>query len=68
MVAYSRSVRRGNLAGPDLAGTTQRLDLSATPVWRADYARSYVEAGVDVYLLPHTINNDTTHWGGARPP
>jgi hypothetical protein len=46
---------------PDLAGTTQRFDASATSVWRADSARSYVEAGFGVYLLSHTINNDTTH-------
>jgi len=46
---------------PDLAGTTQRFDLHATPVWRADYARTYVEAGIGLYLLSHTINNDTTH-------
>ena len=45
---------------PDLAGTTRRFDLHATPVWRADYARAYVEAGIGVYLLSHTINNDTT--------
>ena len=46
---------------PDLTATTQRLDLHATPVWRADFARTYVEAGIGVYLLSHTINNDTTH-------
>jgi hypothetical protein len=46
---------------PDLAGTTQRFDLHATPVWRADYARTYAEAGIGVYLLSHTINNDVTH-------
>ena len=46
---------------PDLGGTTQRFDLHATPVWRADFARTYVEAGIGVYLLSHTINNDTTH-------
>ena len=45
---------------PDFGGTTQRLDLHATPVWRADFARTYVEAGIGVYLLSHTINNDTT--------
>lgn len=46
---------------PDLAGTTRRFDLHATPVWRADYERTYAEAGIGVYLLSHTINNDTTH-------
>jgi len=46
---------------PDLGGTTQRFDLHATPVWRADFARTYVEAGIGAYLLSHTINNNTTH-------
>ena len=46
---------------PDLAGRTQRFDLHATPVWRADFARTYVEGGIGLYLLSHTINNDVTH-------
>ena len=46
---------------PDLAGTTQRFDLHATPVWRADFARTYIEGGIGLYLLSHTINNDVTH-------
>jgi lipid A 3-O-deacylase len=46
---------------PDLAGTTQRFDLHATPVWRADFARTYVEGGIGLYLLSHTINNEVTH-------
>jgi hypothetical protein len=46
---------------PDLAGTTQRFDLHATPVWRADFPRTYVEGGIGLYLLSHTINNDVTH-------
>lgn len=46
---------------PDLAGTTQRFDLHATPVWRADFARTYVEGGIGLYMLSHTINNDVTH-------
>ena len=46
---------------PDLAGTTQRFDLHATPIWRADFARTYVEGGIGLYLLSHTINNDVTH-------
>ena len=50
---------------PDLGGETQRFDLHATPVWRADYARTYVEAGIGVYLLSHTINNDVTHMSTA---
>src|SRR5262249_50399100 len=46
---------------PDLAGTTQRFDLHATPIWRADFARTYLEAGIGAYMLSHVINNDTTH-------
>jgi hypothetical protein len=46
---------------PNLGGATQRFDLHATPVWRADFARTYVEGGIGLYLLSHTINNDTTH-------
>ena len=46
---------------PDLAGTTQRFDLHATPVWRADFARTYIEGGIGLYMLSHTINNDVTH-------
>jgi hypothetical protein len=46
---------------PDLGGETQRFDLHATPVWRADFERTYVEAGIGAYLLSKTINNDTTH-------
>lgn len=44
---------------PDLRGRTRRLDLSATPVWRAQGAWAYAEAGLGAYLLSHTINNDT---------
>ena len=46
---------------PDFAGTTQRFDLHATPVWRGDFARTYVEGGIGVYLLSQIINNDATH-------
>jgi len=46
---------------PDLGGTTQRYDLSVTPVWRKNFERTYVEGGIGGYMLSHTINNDTTH-------
>ena len=46
---------------PDVSGTTQRFDVHATPVWRADFARTYIEAGIGVYLLSHIINNEATH-------
>src|SRR6267143_2223815 len=49
---------------PDLGGVTRRFDVNVTPVWRSDTAlggaaRGYLEAGLGVYLLSHTINNDT---------
>jgi Lipid A 3-O-deacylase (PagL) len=44
---------------PDLGGTTRRYDANVTPVWRREAARGYLEAGIGVYLLSSTINNDT---------
>jgi hypothetical protein len=44
---------------PDLEGRTRRYDASVTPVWRRTLARGYVEAGIGVHLLSHTINNET---------
>jgi lipid A 3-O-deacylase len=44
---------------PDLGGRTRRYDASVTPVWRRESAFGYVEGGIGVYLLSHTINNDT---------
>ena len=46
---------------PDIGGTTRRFDLNATPVWRSDRPWGYVEAGIGVYLLSKTINNDANH-------
>jgi Lipid A 3-O-deacylase (PagL) len=43
---------------PDIRGTTRRLDFSATPIWRAESSRGYLEGGVGLYLLSKTINND----------
>ena len=48
---------------PDLGGITRRFDLNVTPVWRSESAfggaaKGYLEAGLGVYLLSHTINND----------
>jgi hypothetical protein len=48
---------------PDLGGITRRFDVNVTPVWRSETAfggaaKGYVEAGLGVYLLSHTINND----------
>ena len=48
---------------PDLGGITRRFDVNITPVWRSESAfgaaaKGYVEAGLGVYLLSHTINND----------
>ena len=46
---------------PDLSGTTQRVDLNVTPIWRAESRRAYVEAGLGAYLLSRTINTDVNH-------
>ena len=43
---------------PDLGGSTRRLDLNATPIWRFDQPWGYLEAGIGAYLLSKTINND----------
>lgn len=43
---------------PDIRGTTRRLDLNATAIWRAERAWGYYEAGFGGYLLSKTINND----------
>ena len=43
---------------PDLGGTTRRLDLNATSIWRAERSWGYFEAGFGGYLLSKTINND----------
>jgi hypothetical protein len=48
---------------PDLGGVTRRFDVNVTPVWRTEtafggLAKGYVEAGLGVYLLSHTIHND----------
>ena len=48
---------------PDLGGVTRRFDVNVTPVWRSETAfggaaKGYVEAGLGVYLLSHSINND----------
>jgi hypothetical protein len=45
---------------PDIRGTTRRFDLSVTPVWRTDVPWGYAEAGIGLYLLSKTINNDDT--------
>src|SRR5439155_11327988 len=49
---------------PDLGGVTRRFDVNVTPVWRSENAfggaaKGYVEAGLGVYLLSHSIHNDT---------
>jgi lipid A 3-O-deacylase len=45
---------------PDIRGITRRFDLNATPVWRHNIGPAYVEAGIGVYFLTKTINNDDT--------
>lgn len=49
---------------PDLGGVTRRFDVNVTPIWRSESAfggaaKGYVEAGLGVYLLSHSIHNDT---------
>ena len=43
---------------PDIRGTTRRLDLNATSIWRNEKSWGYWEAGFGGYLLSKTINND----------
>lgn len=45
---------------PDIAGTTRRLDLNATAIWRNDRPWGYLEAGIGPYLLSKTIHNEDT--------
>jgi hypothetical protein len=42
---------------PDIRGSTQRLDLNATPVWRTGNSSGYIEGGLGVYLLSKTVNS-----------
>jgi hypothetical protein len=55
---------------PDLGGVTRRFDVNVTPVWRTETAfggaaKGYVEAGLGVYLLSHSIHNDTNRLPSA---
>ena len=45
---------------PDIAGTTRRLDLSVSGIWRTERPWGYAEAGFGPYLLSKTIHNDDT--------
>ena len=45
---------------PDIRGSTRRFDVNATPIWRHDIGRAYVEAGLGLYFLTKTINNSDT--------
>ena len=45
---------------PDIRGVTRRFDVNATPVWRTGVPWGYAEAGIGIYLLSKTINNDET--------
>jgi hypothetical protein len=42
---------------PDIRGATQRVDLSATAIWRKERAWGYFEAGFGGYLLSKTVNS-----------
>jgi hypothetical protein len=50
---------------PELGGRTRRYDASVTPIWRSENAFGYIEAGIGVHLLSHTINNDTNRLPSA---
>ena len=50
---------------PDLAGTTRRLDLNATAIWRNERPWGYLEAGFGGYLLTKTVNNQDTRMPSA---
>jgi hypothetical protein len=45
---------------PDIRGSTRRLDLNATAIWRNERPWGYLEAGFGGYLLSKTINNPDT--------
>ena len=49
----------------DLAGRTRRYDVNLTPIWRIEYSLGYIEAGLGVHFLSHTINNNTHHLPSA---
>jgi hypothetical protein len=55
---------------PDLGGVTRRFDVNVTPIWRSETAfggaaKGYLEAGLGVYLLSHSINNDNNRLPSA---
>jgi hypothetical protein len=45
---------------PDIRGSTRRVDLNATAIWRNERPWGYLEAGFGGYLLSKTINNPET--------
>jgi hypothetical protein len=50
---------------PEFAGRTTRYDASVTPIWRSENSFGYIEGGIGVYLLSHTINNPTNRLPSA---
>ena len=50
---------------PDIRGSTRRLDLNATAIWRKHRPWGYLEAGFGGYLLSKTINNQDTRMPSA---
>ena len=50
---------------PDIRGSTRRLDLNATAIWRNERPWGYLEAGFGGYLLSKTINNPDTRMPSA---
>jgi lipid A 3-O-deacylase len=50
---------------PDIRGSTRRLDLNATAIWRNERPWGYLEGGFGGYLLSKTINNPETRLPSA---
>ena len=50
---------------PDIRGTTRRLDVNATAIWRNERPWGYLEAGFGGYLLSKTVNNEDTRMPSA---
>jgi len=50
---------------PDIRGSTRRLDVNLTAIWRAEKPWGYLEGGFGGYLLSKTINSPDTRLPSA---
>ena len=50
---------------PDIRGSTRRLDVNLTAIWRAEKPWGYLEGGFGGYLLSKTINSPDTRMPSA---